>query len=95
MNDIDELQERKDRETDKALTKTKSVSFNDLIKISGVLRIIVSSTLVAFNEQSCRILYKQAMTNMEGKLASKLFSAELTGSIGILTIGVISSTEYF
>ena len=64
MNDIDELQERKDHETDKALAKTKSVSFNDLIKISGVLRIIVSSTLVAFNEQSCRILYKQAMTNM-------------------------------
>ena len=48
--DIKDLDQRKEREVDRALAKSKSVSFNDLMTISGVWRIILACTLCAFNE---------------------------------------------
>lgn len=87
------IRNKKREEVGKLLSTSKSVSFNDLVEIKNVVRLISAAIFLTINMQIVRIKYKQA--TMKKRWDVYLLNTDLIGGLCILVIGIVSSTSKF
>jgi hypothetical protein len=90
-------------EADRALGKSKSISFNDLLKVTHIKRVICAMVCMTINFMISRGMQNKILANIRhsdqgsrDKLGiSNILNADLVGGMLLMIIGYSSSFKFF
>ena len=77
------------------MSRSKSVSFNDLVKIRHVPRIILAAVALNANYLLSSQMRKQAYKSASPDSVQLIWNLELMGGVLLILVGLISSTGEF